>query len=168
MPQMVLPIFPKGSTKITADLTFEARDGRVTYFHGLMPVFTHATDDIRSFRMITSQFCAIGNAKQVEIAKAFGVPLITVKRGVKLYREKGTAGFFARRPSRGPRVLTDEVIAKVQEKLDEGLHPSLVSDQLGLKRDTVRKAIRSCRLHRPSKKKRVERRIAKGSSQHEK
>ncbi len=153
MPQMILPIFPEGTTKITEDLTFEMRDGRVTYFHGLMPVFSHAADDIRSFRMITSQFCAIGNAKQVEIARAFGVPIITVKRGVKLYREKGTAGFFARRSTRGPRVLTEEVMAEVQQKLDEGLHPSTVSDQLGLKRDTVRKAIRSGRLHRPSKKK---------------
>lgn len=153
MPQMVLPIFPKGSTKITDELTFEERDGRVTYFHGMMPVFSHATDDIRSFRMITSQFCALGNAKQVEIAKTFRIPIITVKRGVKLFREKGTAGFFAPRPTRGPRVLTDEVIAEVQQKLDEGLHPSTVSDQLGLKRDTVRKAIASGRLHRPSKKK---------------
>jgi transposase len=119
----------------------------------LLPVFSHAIDDIRSFRMITSQFCALGNCKLVEISRAFGIPIITVKRGVKLYREKGAAGFFAPRPTRGARVLTEEVVAKVQEKLDEGLHPSLVSDQLGLKRDTVRKAIAAGRLHRPSKKK---------------
>ncbi len=93
------------------------------------------------------------NCKLVEISKAFGIPIITVKRGVKKYREKGAAGFFAPRPTRGARILTDEVLAKVQAKLDEGLHPSLVSDQLGLKRDTVRKAIASGRLHRPSKKK---------------
>lgn len=153
MPQLILPIFPDGTTEITEDLTFEARDGQVVYFHGLMPVFSHAIDDIRSFRMITSQFCALGNAKQVEIVRAFGVPIITVKRGVKLYREKGAAGFFAPRPTRGARVLTDEMLAKVQEKLDEGLHPSVVSDQLGLKRDTVRKAIAAGRLHRPRKKK---------------
>jgi len=53
---MVLPIFPEGSTHITSELTFEKRDGRVTYFHGLMPVFVHDEDDIRSFRMVTAQF----------------------------------------------------------------------------------------------------------------
>jgi len=74
---------------------------------------------------------------------------------VKKYREKGAAGFFAPRPTRGARVLTDEVLAKVQAKLDEGLHPSLVSDQLGLKRDTVRKAIAAGRLHRPKKKSQI-------------
>lgn len=95
MPQLVLPIFPQGATQITPELTFEKRDGWVTYFHGLMPVFRHEEDDVQSFRMITSQFCANGNAKQAQITKAFGVPAISVKRSVKLYREKGPSGFFS-------------------------------------------------------------------------
>ena len=95
MPQLVLPIFPEGATHITAELAFEKRDGWVTYFHGLMPVFRHEEDDIQSFRMITSQFCANGNVKEVQITKAFGVPASSVKRAVKLYREKGPSGFFA-------------------------------------------------------------------------
>jgi phage portal protein BeeE len=37
--------------------------------------------------MITAQFCESGNAKQAEIARAFGVPPISVKRAVKLYRK---------------------------------------------------------------------------------
>ena len=94
MPQLVLPIFPEGATQITPELTFEKRDGWVTYFHGLMPVFRHEEDDIQSFRMITSQFCGNGNATQAQITKAFGVPGISVKRAVKLYREKGPSGFF--------------------------------------------------------------------------
>ena len=96
MPQLVLPIFPQGATHITAMLTFEKRDGWVTYFHGMMPVFRHTEDDLQSFRMITSQFCVTGNAKQVEITKAFGVSACSVKRAVKLYREKGPRGFFCR------------------------------------------------------------------------
>jgi len=43
------------------------------------------------------------------------------------------------------------VLAEVQEKLDEGLNPSEVADQPDLKRDTLRKAIRAGRLHRPKK-----------------
>ena len=152
MPQMVLPIFPEGCTHITPALTFARKDGRVTYFHGLMPVFTHDENDIRSFRMITSQFCVNGNAKQVEIIKAFGVPACSVKRAVKLYQEKGPSGFFMPRRPRGPAVLTLPVLAEAQEKLDEGLSPSEVADQLGLKRDTLRKAIGAGRLHRPKKK----------------
>ena len=152
MPQMVLPIFPEGCTPITPVLTFAKKDGQVTYFYGLLPVFTHDEDDVRSFRMITSQFCVNGNAKQVEIIKAFGVPACSVKRAVKLYQEKGPSGFFMPRRPRGPAVLTPPVLAEAQEKLDEGLSPSEVADQLGLKRDTLRKAIRAGRLHQPKKK----------------
>lgn len=152
MPQMVLPIFPEGSTYVTPELTFQRKDGQVTYFHGLMPVFIHDEDDMRSFRMITAQFCVNGSAKQVDIIKAFGVPSISVKRAVQKYREKGPAGFFAPRRPRGPAVLTPPVLAKAQEKLDEGLNPLEVADQLDLKSDTLRKAILAGRLHRPAKK----------------
>jgi hypothetical protein len=35
-----------------------------------------------------------GNATQAEIARGFAVPLVTVKRYVKLYREGGTAALL--------------------------------------------------------------------------
>ena len=151
MPQMMLPIFPVGCTEIGSGLTFGKKDGRVTYFHGVLPVFTHDEDDIRSFRMVTSQFCVSGIVKQVEIVKAFGVPACSVKRAVKLYQEKGASGFFKARRPRGPAVLTPPVLAEAQEKLNESLSPSEVADQLGLKRNTLAKAIRAGRLHRPKK-----------------
>jgi hypothetical protein len=150
---MVLPVFPEGSTHITPTLSFEKRHGRVTYFHGMMPVFIHDAEDIRSFRMITAQFCANGCAKQVDIIKAFGLPSASVKRAVKTYREKGPSGFFAARKARGPAVLTEVVLKQAQALLDEMHTPSDVSATLGLKADTVRKAILAGRLHRPVEKK---------------
>ena len=53
------------------------------YAHGSMPVFSHDKDDIQAFRMITSQFYVNGNATQSQIARAFGVTLVSVKRAVK-------------------------------------------------------------------------------------
>ncbi len=41
-----------------------------------------------------SQIVDSGAAKQVEIVKAFGVSIISVKRYVKILREKGPGGFF--------------------------------------------------------------------------
>ncbi len=152
MPQMLLPIFPDGCTEIGSGLTFGKKDGQVTYFLGVLPVFTHDEDDIRSFRMITSQFCESGIVKQVDIVKAFGVPAVSVKRAVKLYQEKGVSGFFKARRPRGPAVLTPPVLAEAQEKLDESLSPSEVADQLGVKCNTLAKAIRAGRLHQPKKK----------------
>lgn len=153
MPQMVLPLFPEGSTAITDTLSFEKKDGRVTYFHGLAPVFVHDTDDAKTFRMITSQFCVNGQAKQSDIVKAFGVTVISVKRSVKLYRAQGPKGFYAPRNARGPAVLTESVLAAAQEQLDAGDPVSSVADKLGVKRDTLSKAVRAGRLHVTAKKK---------------
>lgn len=148
-----LPLFPEGVKHITAELTVEKKDGQVTYFNGQMPVFIHAEEDIRTFRMITAQFCINGTAKQAEIARAFGVTLISVKRAVKRYREKGVSGFYEEPTRRGPAVLTAEVLQAAQDRLDEGLETTEVAAQLGVKRDTLAKAIGAGRLHKPRKKK---------------
>ena len=152
MPQLQLPIFPEGVTHITPELAFLKKDGRVTYFNGHMPVFIHDEHDLRTFRMITSQFIVNGNVKQARIAQAFGLPLITVKRYTKLYREKGPAGFYAERKRRGPAVLTPEVLEKVQQMLDKGVGMPEIVSELGVRSDTIAKAVRAGRLHQPLKK----------------
>jgi hypothetical protein len=100
MRQLHLPIFPSGVTQITDELAFGREDGTVTYFNGHLPVFCHPENDIATFRMITSQFCVNGRARQCDIIRAFGVTSISVKRAVKLYREKGPKGFYAARHAR--------------------------------------------------------------------
>jgi transposase len=146
MPQLQLPIFPAGSTHITQNLAFECRDGRVTYFHGQLPVFVHAQDDARTFRMITSQFVYNGNATQADIARAFGVTAISVKRAVKRYKKHGPGGFYALRQVRGAAVLTAAVIEQIEELLAQGMDRSAAARQLGLKRDTVAKAMQAGRV----------------------
>jgi transposase-like protein len=147
MPQRQLPIFPVGMTHITDELGFECREGTVTYFTGQMPVFRHAANDQRTFRMIISQFVVNGNARQCEIARAFGIPLVSVKRAVRRHREQGAGGFYApRRGRRGPAVLTPEVVKKLQEMLDAGVPKAQAARELELKPDTVSKAVRAGRL----------------------
>ena len=141
MPQVQLPMFPVGVTHITPELGFERRDGKVTYFVGTMPVFLHDEDDLRTFRMITSQFVVNGHARQADIVRAFGVPPISVKRAVKRYREEGPAGFYKARRPRGPKVLTPDVVKQLEDLLFDGAPKAEAARQLGLKPDTVRKAI---------------------------
>ncbi len=152
MPQMQLPIFPSGTTMINTNLAIKEEDGLVTYFYGHLPVFTHHVDDTKTFRMITSQICANGNAKQADIHRTFGVPLISIKRGVKLFNEKGTGGFYEKQRTRGGAVLTDGLLARVQELLDEGRELSEVAAELSVQKDTLRKATKDGRLHAPKKK----------------
>jgi len=150
MPQLHLPMFPNGVTHITNELAFEKKDGRITYFNAHMPVFVHDENDIATFRMITSQFCVSGYAKQSDITRVFGVTPISVKRSVKLYREKGTERIF--HSARGAAVLVDGVVEQVEELLAGGASVAEVAKSLDLKRNTVEKAIRDGRIRAPVKK----------------
>src|ERR1700685_2525555 len=141
MPQRHLPMFPAGVTHITNELAFERRDGKIAYFNGHMPVFVHAEDDVATFRMITSQFCESGYTKQCDIIRAFGVTSISVKRAVKLYRERGAKGFYAPRALRGPAVVTASVVAEIESLLVEGVSLGDVGKSLGVRLNTIKKAI---------------------------
>lgn len=153
MPQAQLPIFPNGVTPINTNLAFEKRDGSVTYFNGMMPVFCHDEDDLNTFRMITSQFYINGNATQAEICRAFGITPINVKRAVKKYREQGAGGFYKPRNTRGASVLIPEVLQQAQRLLDQGKQVSDIAKTMDVKRNTLNKAILDKRLHKPTKKK---------------
>ena len=148
MPQTLLPIFPPGLTFINRQIGFEKKDGRIYYFHGLLPVFSHDEDDLESFRFITSQLVVGGNVKQVEIVNAFGISSISVKRSVKRLREQGAQGFFTKAKGRSPHILTPDIVEKAQRLLYKGHNPSEVAKRLNLKPNTVRKAIQTGRLHK--------------------
>jgi len=153
MPQVQLPIFPQGVTHITSEIAFESRDGKVTYFNGHLPVFVHDCEDLASFRLFSSQLTINGNASQSQISRAFGVPLVTVKRYVKLYREEGPKGFFAPRPRRNGSKLTPERLAEAQGLLDEGFEVTEAARSLGILSNTMHKAIRAGRMQKRAKKK---------------
>ncbi|MGA2091331.1 MAG: helix-turn-helix domain-containing protein [Endomicrobiales bacterium] len=154
MPQAQLPLFPEGITHITHELGFIKKDGRIVYFNGHLPVFMHAESDIKTFKMITSQFIATGLVKQKEISRIFGIPIITVKRAVKTYREKGPGGFYeSRRGKKTAKVLTPELLEEAQDLLDEGLELGYVGGILGVKTNTLNKAVHKGKLRRTLKKK---------------
>ena len=73
-------------------------------------------------------------------------------RSVKLYREKGLAGFFEEPNRRGAAVLTPEVLEEIQGLLDAERSIPEIAKELGLKADTLRKAIHAGKLHKPQKK----------------
>ena len=152
MPQMFFPIFPSGLTLINEKIGFQKKDGRVYYFNGMMPIFSHHESDLPSFRFITAQLVVLGNATQAEIVRSFGISAISMKRYVKRYRERGPAGFFEKSRRRGPGVLTKEVLEKVQDMLDQGMETPVIAKEFGLKADTLNKAIRDGRLHKAKKK----------------
>ena len=155
MPQLQLPMFPFGVTPVTALLSFIKEDKNIIYFNGSLPVFIHLEEDNQSFRLITAQFCVNGHARQMEIVRAFGVTPISVKRSVKLYREEGPRGFYKQKNKRSAAILTPTVIEQVQQFLSNHEEVADIAAKLGIKVDTLSKAIRAGRLHKPAKKKPV-------------
>src|SRR5215468_1467574 len=93
-----------------------------------------------------------GQVKQSDIIRAFGVTSISVKRSVKIYREKGPKGFYAPRVMRGPAVLVEDVVSEIEERLAGGATPAEVANTLGLKLNTIQKAMREGRIRAPIKK----------------
>ena len=151
MPQLQLPIFPAGATPINPQVAVLCEADRVVYLHGHLPVFQQGREDVTSFRLFTSQMIATGTVRQAEIARTFGVPLGTVKRYAKLYREQGAKGFFGARRRRSGSVLTPEMKGRVQALLDAGKSVPEVGRELKLLPNTLHKAMRAGHL-RPSVK----------------
>jgi transposase-like protein len=152
MPQVQMPIFPVGATSITPELGFERRDQQVVYVNGHLPVFTHGVSDLASFRLFTTQLIINGTATQGQIVKAFGVPMTTVKRCCRLYRERGSSAFFKPAARRQGHRLTPERLVEVQALLDQGLSVPEISRQTGLLASTLHKAIDQGRLKQIKKK----------------
>jgi transposase len=152
MPQVQLPIMPAGSIEINPQLACRVEGDRVSYYNGFLPVFMHAKNDLASFRRFTSQLIVQGSATQGEIAKAFGVPLVSIKRSTKLFRTQGAKGFFAPKKRREGRQLTEEKLAAAKVLLLQGAALAVVSQQTGVLVDTLRKAIAAGRLPAVKKK----------------
>ncbi len=99
--------------------------------------------------MFTAQLICQGVCRHVDIMRAFGVSKSSVIRSVNAYRAGGVNAFYTPRATRGASVMTPEVTAQAQQLLGAGESPREVAEQLGIKLDTLRKAIRHRRLTVP-------------------
>ena len=118
-----------------------------TYFHGAFPIGRHRADDRRSFQLLTCRLIDVGACRQVEVIRAFGVSKSSVARALRRYREHGMDAFAVqRRGRRKGTVLSPEKLAEAQRLLDDGRDRREAADELGVKRDTFRKALSDGRL----------------------
>jgi len=153
MPQLQLPIFPAGVTEINSQIAVQKDASAVWYIYGHVPVFQHAEGDVQSFRMFTSQLIASGTVKPKEIVRTFGVPMITVKRYMRVYRDHGAKGFYEAKPRHSSAsVLKGKVLEQAQRWLDEGRSVPEVAEELKVLANTLHKAIRAGRLRGGQKK----------------
>ena len=99
--------------------------------------------------MLTAQLICVGACRQVDIVRAFGVSKNSVIRSVNKYRAGGVKAFYTPRATRGVTVMTPKVTAQAQQLLGVGWSRREVAEHLGLKLDTLRKALQQGRLTEP-------------------
>jgi transposase len=106
--------------------------------------------------MFTSQMIVTGSVKPKEIVETFGVPMVTVKRYMKVYRQHGAKGFYetkARHSSASK--LKDDILERAQRSLDEGRTVAEVAEETNVLANTIHKAIQAGRLRRPPSQKKA-------------
>jgi hypothetical protein len=133
-------------THIPAEIAFHRHAGKVYCFSGHLPVFVHEERDLATFRMFTSQLVINGNVTQAQISRTFRVPLVTVKRYVKLYRQGGVHAYFTPEKRRTGHKLSAEVRQHAQTLLNKGLAVPEVGQRVGILSKTLHKAIQDGRL----------------------
>jgi transposase len=150
--QMMLPLFPANTAMITTTLGVFRRDSIVTYLHCGVPIFSHAEDDYKSFRYITSKFIAQGLCKLIDISDCFHVSYDSVKRYVKKLEDTGERGFFGRdnRTGGNPYKLMPTVVERIQKKLDAGKNNSEIARSEGVTEGAIRYALKKGTLKKTS------------------
>ena len=150
MPQLILPLIPEGATQISDLVTVYRNENQWTYYMGFTPIYAHAADDLRLFRLFTSMMIDAGTCRHTDIIKTFGVPKSNVNRALKKLREGGPEAFFQRKPGgRKGHVLKPEALEQAQDLLNHGVTRHDIAQQLEVKLDTLRKAINDGRLREP-------------------
>jgi transposase len=142
-------MIPHGATRINDLISVVRQDDQWIYFCGVKPVFQHPENDRQSFRMFTAQLCCQGTCTQAQIIRTFGVSKNSVLRSVAKYRQDGIDGFYRPRQGRGASVMTAEVTLRAEKLLALGHSRNEVAEALGVKCDTLRKAINQGRVQEP-------------------
>ena len=144
----LLPLIPHGATVISNNLSVIRQEDKWIYFHGCLPIFLHSPSDNKAFRIITSSFIVSGACRNVDIERAFNVSKSSIIRNCKKYELGGSSAFYRGRKSRisSGKVLTPEKLGSAKELLSDNFSRSEVAKKLGVKYDTLSKAIQDGRI----------------------
>lgn len=145
--QTQLPFFPSDTKLINSTLGVRKVDDMVYYLHNGSPIFCHAESDLRSYRYILGNVVEMRLCKCGELSKALGIPVRTVQRYAKTFREKGSDWYFHREEKRGGyNKLDEQSMDKAQQLLDQFIPVAQVARDLGVTEGAIRYHQRTGRL----------------------
>jgi DNA-binding CsgD family transcriptional regulator len=134
----------------------EEGDMRVIFANGI-PLLHYARDDRTADQYAMIHLVETGLASQQEIAEAFGCSRLTIFRARNKYSEGGMVALMPKK--RGPKGGSKVNKAKGRRILqlkEDGLTNATIGSRLGLKEDTVRKALKRMGWSQPRIAKQIE------------
>jgi predicted transcriptional regulator len=141
--QLMLPIFPLDTRMISRCLGVYERDSIVQYIANGLPIYSHASEDLQSFRFITSNFINQGLCKSSEVSRCFGIPVDSVKRYLTKLRTEGEVAFFSGEKRKGYcHKIRGSVLENIQKKLDKGRSVNSIAKEEGLTEGSIRYSIK--------------------------
>ncbi len=139
----MLPLFPKDTRMISKCLGVYEKDSLVQYIANGLPIYSHGSEDLQSFRFITSNFIKEGLCKATEVSRCFGIPVDSVKRQVTRLRQEGEPAFFSGENRKGYcHKIRGSVLESIQKKLDKGQSVNSIAKEEGLAEGSIRYSIR--------------------------
>jgi transposase-like protein len=151
MKQGILPLIPSGASNIDGLFSVSRSATEVIWFQGCHPIRVHPVNDHASQRAMMAFLHEHGGVPQARLAQVLGVHANTVLASVRLYRQKGDAGFYEPTRVRGAEVMTADVIQRCNTLLREGQSRSEVAAAVGVRKCNIDKAIQQKRLPPPTR-----------------
>ena len=149
--QLFLPLFPRETKMISSCLGVYENDGIVQYIANGLPVYSHVSEDLQSFRFITSNFINQGLCKATEVARCFGISIDTVNRYLSKLRTEGEVAFFSKEKRKGYcHKIRGKVLTDIQKRLDEGDSVNSIAKGEGLSEGSIRYALKQGYLKKNS------------------
>ncbi|MBU4366534.1 MAG: hypothetical protein KKF10_05325 [Verrucomicrobia bacterium] len=149
MPQLLLPGFPDGASRIGASVSVLNKEVRVTYFVGGDNYFSHAANDKAGLRFAITTLIANHHVRASEVeTSCLGIPHRTLMRWNRQYAERGPGCFYTPRAGRGRTVITHAKAVECGRMLEEGLRIAEVARCIGVNESALRKAVESGRIPR--------------------
>jgi transposase len=147
MTQLLLPFISPGITRINSLISVFGSNNRWTYFFGEYPIYSHRVDDQRMFWLTMAHLIETGACRQNQVIKTFGVSKSSVIRAQNKLRKGDSEAFFIdHRGRKSAPIMIPQVLEQAQRLLDEGVSRKETAKELGVKYDTIRKAIEDGRL----------------------
>lgn len=144
---MQLPLFPEKTKLINATLGVLIKEETVFYLHNGSPIFCHEQSDLNHYRYILGNLVEMNLCSCRELSDALGIPMRSVQRYAKAYRQKGSDWYFRREQKRGGyQKLKEDAMDKVQALLNQSVPVAKIAREVGVTEGAIRYHIRNAKL----------------------